>query len=428
MYYQVAVTVLFIMTVVLITLGVERHIVAVIVIAVLLATRAILFEDLVTLVDWDVISLIMCMGIYSVILEISGFAKWITYKMMSRTKNALLLLYISILICGIVSLILENSITVLIFAPIAFEIATTLGLDVRKLLVGMALAAGMSGSATMVGDPPAIIVAGHYNLAFTDFIIYKSKPSMFFITLIPMIIAIALHVLYNFKYLKGRRLDVNKIVNYNLDKEFILETTIFLFIKIILLSLRRELKIPLVVTGLVALIGLYLTRLVLHRDFDCIKKSIREGFNYKLPLFLVAIFLLSNSLKKYGVTDVIADYVMRNIGVNVVTLGLILFAISATLSAFIENIPVTLTLLPIIDSIATRIGVDPIILVWGVLSGLTAGGGYTYIGSGANIVAVHMLDNRGFKTTFIDFAKIALLFNISNTILALILYTSIWLL
>jgi Na+/H+ antiporter NhaD/arsenite permease-like protein len=416
------------MTVVLITLGVERHIVAVIVIAVLLATRAILFEDLVTLVDWDVIGLIMCMSIYSIILEISGFAKWITYKMMNRTKNALLLLYISILICGIVSLILENSITVLIFAPIAFEIATTLGLDVRKLLVGMALAAGMSGSATMVGDPPAIIIAGHYNLAFTDFIIYKSKPSMFFITLIPMIIAIALHVLYNFKYLKGRRLDVNKIVNYNLDKEFILETTIFLFIKIILLSLRKELKIPLVVTGLVALIGLYLTRLVLHRDFDCIKKSIREGFNYKLPLFLVAIFLLSNSLKKYGVTDVIADYVMRNIGVNVVTLGLILFAISATLSAFIENIPVTLTLLPIIDSIATRIGVDPIILVWGVLSGLTAGGGYTYIGGGANIVAVHMLDNRGFKTTFIDFAKIALLFNISNTILALILYTSIWLL
>jgi Na+/H+ antiporter NhaD/arsenite permease-like protein len=416
------------MTVVLITLGVERHIVAVIVIAVLLATRAILFEDLVTLVDWDVIGLIMCMSIYSIILEISGFAKWITYKMMNRTKNTLLLLYISILICGIVSLILENSITVLIFAPIAFEIATTLGLDVRKLLVGMALAAGMSGSATMVGDPPAIIIAGHYNLAFTDFIIYKSKPSMFFITLIPMIIAIALHVLYNFKYLKGRRLDVNKIVNYSLDKEFILETTIFLFIKIILLSLRRELKIPLVVTGLVALIGLYLTRLVLHRDFDCIKKSIREGFNYKLPLFLVAIFLLSNSLKKYGVTDVIADYVMRNIGVNVVTLGLILFAISATLSAFIENIPVTLTLLPIIDSIATRIGVDPIILVWGVLSGLTAGGGYTYIGSGANVVAVHMLDNRGFKTTFIDFAKIALLFNISNTILALILYTSIWLL
>jgi len=427
LYYQVAVAVLFAITIVLIALGVERYKVAIIVITVLLATRTVLFEDLVVFVDWDVIGLIICMSIYSIILEISGFAKCVAYGIMSKARSPLILLYIAILLCGIISLVLENSITVFIFAPIAFEITSILGLDVRKLLIGMALAAGMSGSATMIGDPPAIIVAGHYNLAFTDFIMYESRPSMFFITFIPMIIAIALHVLYNFKHLRGKQLNVNRVVVQNVDKGFVLETAVFLFIKITLLSLRKELRTPLVLTGLIALIGLYMTRLVLHRDFECIKKSIKEGLDYKLPLFLVAIFLLSNSLKKYGVTDVIADYVIKHVGISVTTLGVTLFAISAALSALIENIPVTLTLIPIVDSIAMKVRVDPLILTWGILSGLTAGGGFTYIGSGANVVAVHILDNRGFKITFMDFIKIALLFNISNTILVLTLYTSIWL-
>jgi len=56
-----------------------------------------------------------------------------------------------------------------------------LGVDPRKILIGIALAAGMSGSATMVGDPPAMIVAGHYNLGFMDFIFYNTRPSMFFL-------------------------------------------------------------------------------------------------------------------------------------------------------------------------------------------------------------------------------------------------------
>jgi Na+/H+ antiporter NhaD/arsenite permease-like protein len=101
--------------------------------------------------------------------------------------------------------------------------------------------------------------------------------------------------------------------------------------------------------------------------------------------------------------------------------------VSALLSSLIENIPVTLTLIPVVDTISSQTGLNPIVLVLGILSGLTAGGGYTYIGSGANVVAVHFLDNKGFKVSFTGFVKTALAFNVVNTIMVLLLYATIWL-
>jgi Na+/H+ antiporter NhaD/arsenite permease-like protein len=426
--YQAIVVTLFVATIALLALErLERHMIAVIAIAVLLLTQAISLDDFLHFVDWDVIGLILCMSVYSVILEVSGFGKWIAYRAVARVKKPLLLLYVVILLSGVVSLVLENTITVFVFAPIAFEIASILGVSAKEVLIGIALTAGMAGSATMVGDPPAIIVAGHYNLAFTDFFVYKSRPSMFFIITIPMLIATALYVLQNYIHREKRDVNTAKMDEGSVDKWFVLEASLFLFLKIALLSLRKELGIPLTLSAIVALAGLYITRVTVHRDIECIKESLKEGLDYKLPLFLVAIFLLSNSLKKHGVTDSIANLVMERMGENILALGVTIFIISTVLSAFIENIPVTLTLLPIVDSIAVKIGVDPLILAWGVLSGLTAGGGYTCIGSGANVVAMHILGNKNIKTGFADFIKTALSFNIANTVMVIVLYTSIWL-
>jgi len=427
-HYQVLVSVLFIATVTMLAFEVKRHIVAVFTIVSLLVLGLISPRDFYVLVDWDVVGLVVCMSVYSAILEISGFARWAAWGVAKRIKRPLLLLYMLILLSGLVSLILENTVTVFIFAPVVLAVASLLNIDVKKLLVGIALAAGMSGSATMIGDPPAIIVAGRYNLAFTDFIIYESKPSMFFITLIPMIVATGAHVLYNFRHTKIKRIDPDELGVNTINKKFVFEALVFLLVKILLLSLRRELHLSLTLPALIALSGIYVTRIALHRDYECVKKSLKEGLDYKLPLFLVSIFLLSGSLKRYEVTDIVAGYIVKYVGTSTLVLGIVVFAISALLSSLIENIPVTLTLIPVVDYIAPQIGVSPIILVWGMLSGLTAGGGYTYIGSGANVVAVHILDSKGSKITFSGFTKTALAFNIVNTTLVLALYTAIWLL
>ena len=428
MYEQLLVSLIFAAAVTMLALEVDRLVVAVVVILYLQVLGLISLGDFVSLVDWDTLGLVVCMSVYSAVLEVSGFAKLAAWSVARRVKSPLLLLYGLTLLAGLVSLVLENAVTVFIFSPVAFTAASMLGVDVKKLLIGVALAAGMSGSATMVGDPPAIITAGHYNLTFTDFIIYESRPSMFFIILVPMIVASGVHVLYNFGRAGLKRVDTSSLDVSSVDRVFVLEVLVFLAVKITLLSLRRELNLPLTLPALVALGGVYATRLIVHRDYESVKRSLREGLDYKLPLFLIAIFLLSGALKKHGVTSLVADFLVESVGVNAIALGLVVFAVSALLSSLIENIPVTLTLIPVVDAISPRVGVDPVVLAWGVLSGITAGGGYTYIGSGANVVAVHLLESRGSKVTFTEFAKTALAFNAVNTLIVLALYTTIWLL
>jgi len=420
------VSLLFIVFIGLISIGIDRFIVATSTIILLLLLGVISPHEVLNFVDWDVLGLIIFMNMYSYILEESGFARFVTYKIVSSIKNTRVLLYSLILLSGIVSLILENAVTVFIFAPVALEASIMLGVDPRKILIGIALAAGMSGSATMVGDPPAMIVAGHYNLGFMDFIFYNTRPSMFFLILIPMIIAIASYVYFNFKEIDEKNIDLSKVDLGAVDKLFVYEALVFLLVKIVLLSVRKELGLPLTIPAFIALTCVLATRILVHRDVETARNTIREGLDYKLPVFLISVFLLSNSLKKHGVTDIIASYILSYAGGNPISIAITVFTLSAILSAFIENIPVTLTLLPIIDVVSINLRVDPVILAWAALSGLTAGGGYTYIGSGANVVAIHILESKKIKTTFNSFIKTALPFNIVNTITVLGLYIAIW--
>ncbi|MCC6025052.1 MAG: citrate transporter, partial [Desulfurococcaceae archaeon] len=160
MHEQLLVSLIFAAAVTMLALEVDRLVVAVVVILYLQVLGLISLGDFVSLVDWDTLGLVVCMSVYSAVLEVSGFAKWAAWSVARRVKSPLLLLYGLTLLAGLVSLVLENAVTVFIFSPVAFTAASMLGVDVKKLLIGVALAAGMSGSATMVGDPPAIITAG----------------------------------------------------------------------------------------------------------------------------------------------------------------------------------------------------------------------------------------------------------------------------
>ncbi|MEM1640873.1 MAG: SLC13 family permease [Acidilobaceae archaeon] len=392
---------------------------------VLIALNALKLNEVPTFVDWDVLGLVVLMSFYSAVLEESGFAKWVALKLSKNSIDIRLVLYLAILSCGILSLILENAVTIFVFAPVALQLAKAVSVSPAPLLIGMALAAGMAGSATMIGDPPAVIAAGRYHLSFLDFFIYENKPSIFFITVIPMALATAAFTLFNFRNLSSSRAVFLK--EDNVDKAFVIEAFFFLLVKVVLLSLRKQLDIPMSLAALIALLGVIMTRALIHKDIESTKRILAKGLDARLPVFLLSVFLLSGALKKHGVTDAIAEAVVSWTNGNMMLTGTLLFFISAALSALIENIPVTLTMFPIVDSIAEKLGLNPMVFVWSVLIGLTAGGGWTYIGSGANVVAVHILEREGFRVSFFSFIKTALPFNIINTTTCFALYAIIWL-
>lgn len=427
-FYGFASVAVFAGVVAVIALGVlDRALAGGLGVLLLLLIGAVSFSDVLGFVDWDVVLLVVLMSFYSIILEESGLAKWVAFSLVERIREPRLLVYSTIMACGILSLFLENSVTVFVFAPIAFQLARSLSLSPTPLLIGMGLAAGMAGSATMVGDPPAMIAAGRYGLSFTDFIIYEGRLSMFFITIIPMILAIGVYTLANFRGSRGESLRATSSGDVRIDRVYAAEALFFLLLKILLLSIRRELEIPMSLAALIAVTGVLSIRVIMHKDTESVVRVLTRGFDARLPVFLISIFVLSNTLKKHSVTDSVANAMVDFIGLDLLNIGLSIFAISVALSALIENIPVTLTLLPIADTLSEKLAINPVILAWGVLSGLTAGGGWTYIGSGANVVAVHVLEKEGHRVSFISFSKTALPFNLVNTMLCLALYALLWL-
>jgi Na+/H+ antiporter NhaD/arsenite permease-like protein len=404
----------------------SREYIGLILILTLLLTKAITPYEFIKYVNWDVLGLIIGMNIFSILLEESGLIELLSDKILSYTHSYRKILFLLTLSSGIISIALENVTVVLLIAPIVFVITDRMGYDPAPMIIGVALASNMAGSATMIGDPPAIIVAGHYNLSFIDFIIHYGKPSMFFITLTPMIISTYIYTLLvpEQKIINNKN---NTVIKNSIDKSFLVEAIIFLTIKITLLSIRNIIELPLTLITTIGVGGLILTRIIIHNDTESVKRGVREGFDWRLIVFLVGVFVLSGAFAKYGLARRFAEFILGVAGNNLFYITSTLIWISVAFSAVMDNTPYVVTMLPVIDNIVGETGTDPLTIAWALLLGATLGGGITYIGASANLVAVRLLEKRGRKVSFLEFIKKSLPFNLSNIVIGWIIYSIFWL-
>ncbi len=431
--YDILVLILLILMVTLVAIGrPKRYVIGLLLIIVLLVSQAVSIEELISYINWDVLGLILGMSIYTVFLEISGIAELIARYLVYKIRNTFILFLALILAAGIVSIALENVTTVLLFAPIVFKIGKITGVNIVPLMIGVALSANMSGSATMIGDPPAIITAGHYDLSFIDFVFYNGKPSMFFMTLIPMIVSC---LTYTYFYIGRRSEEITfgemifdkKNMWSGIDKLFVFETLFFLSIKIILLSIRDIIHTPLSLAAAVGVGGLALTRLLLHRDKKNVVYAFKNGFEWELLVFLAGVFVLSGAFAKYGLAERFAKELISLTGDNLFLLTAVLIWFSVAVSAVLDNVPYVATMLPVIDGLARDTGKDPIIYAWALLLGATLGGGITYIGASANLVTIRLLEKKNYRVSFTGFIKYSLPFNIVNILTGWALFIVFWL-
>ncbi|MCD6301758.1 MAG: citrate transporter [Staphylothermus sp.] len=433
MYDLLVLTLLLLMIALVIIGKPERHYIGLIIVLTLLLTGALTIKETITYINWDVLGLILGMSIFSAFLEISGIAELIARILVYKIQNPFLLFFTIILSSGIISIALENVTVVLLFAPIVFQIGKITKMNITGLMIGIALASNMSGSATMIGDPPAIITAGYFNLSFMDFIIYNGKPSMFFITLIPMILSCLTYTYIEYRKNKEGKIILGQIVFtkeklfYGIDKLFIYETLVFLSIKILLLSTRDILHIPLTLAALIGVGGLAITRIIVHKDQRSVKKAVKQGFEWKLLVFLAGVFALSGAFAKHGLAQKFAETILSYTQNNIFLITAILIWFSVAVSAVMDNTPYVVTMLPVIHQLSIYLNTDPITLAWALLLGATLGGGITYIGASANLVAVRLLEKQGHKITFTYFIKRSLPFNLVNIFSGWLLYIVFWL-
>jgi len=324
------------------------------------------------------------------------------------------------------SAFIDNVTTVLIVAPVALVLAKRMKTSPVPLIIGLAISSNLQGTATLIGDPPSLILANGLGLNFLDFFFYQGKPGIFWAVQLGAVGSMIVLWMMFFRKYKAP----------SAPPEVVRPTswfpTVLLIAMVVALSVVSQIDIPHgdkfangTVCVIAALIGI-----VWHR---------RRGNGGTLKLFgsvdfetvalLAAIFALTFALQKTGFIDQIARWISDVVGDNKFLTFTVVVWLSVAFSAIIDNIPYTAVMLPTVLGIATKmtgsaeLGPTHFLFAFGLLIGACLGGNISPVGAAANIVGVGLLRKEGHDVRFWQFVKMGLPFTIAATVPA---YALIW--
>ncbi len=385
-------------------------------------------------VEWNVILMIAgTMGVVYLFIESrmpAKMADWIIDRM-PDVRWAILALS---LFAGIISAFVDNVATVLMVAPVAMTISKKLGISPVPAIIGIAISSNLQGAATLVGDTTSILLGNYAGLDFLDFFVFRGRVGLFFVVQAAALVS-ALVLLWLFR--KDRQ-PIHVEEKAQVDDYFpsiLLGGTVLLLIlasfvpsdPFTVLGLNLPGK-PAITNGLICT-GVFLVGLVREffktGDHKVFYKSLVE-IDFFTLLLLAGLFVVIGGIKEAGVVDAIADAFHAIAGGNVFVIYTLILWASVLLSAFIDNIPYVAAMLPVVQVLASRMGVDPTLLYFGLLAGATLGGNLTPIGASANIAGLGILRKAGYEVKAGTFMKISVPFTLAAVVTGYLLVWLIW--
>lgn len=322
---------------------------------------------------------------------------------------------------GMVSIFLENVAALLLLAPVALSYARKAGLSPVPLIVGMTLSANLQGTATLIGDPPSMIMAGYERMTFNDFFVYQGRPSIFWFVEAGALASLA--VLWLF----FRRSAVRRTVP--LDKEAIRSWVPGLLLAALVVALsvastfdRENRWLAGTLCVLLALGGTVWA----ERSGFASVRELWERLDKETVLFLIGVFGLVAAFERTGVLGPLARGIARLAGGGPFGAILVLVAFSVAVSAFVDNVPYITVMLPVAASLAEVLQVPRPLPVFATVIGACLGGNITPFGATANIVATGLLRQDGRPVSFGGFVRIGLPFTLAAVTAASGLLWLVW--
>jgi len=361
------------------------------------------FEDAIRAIDMNVIFLLMGMMIIVGVLKKTGLFQWLAYKTYALARgNIFILSFVLQVVTAVTSAFLDNVTTMLLLIPVTIEIAVTLKINPIALIIPEVFASNVGGTATLIGDPPNILIGSYANITFGAFV-----TNLALVCAICLIIS-GVYFLYWYKkgYLEADVKDVNRTIAY-LKEEYritnaklmvmglgVLAFTIFLFIIHGVLHMEPSIA---------ALIGAMVLLTISRVD---IVEMLEHEVEWPTLIFFMALFMVIAGAEETGLIQMIAEWVRDVSGGNLTVAIIMVLWVSAIASAFIDNIPFTATMLPIIAFLNGTIpGAGSGVLWWSLSLGACLGGNGTMIGASANVVTVGLMEKAGYHISFINYMK-----------------------
>ena len=370
-------------------------------------------------VDFNVLLMIAgTMGTVALVIE-SKMPFLLSDLIVEKVPNVKWAIVILSLFAGVVSAFIDNVATVLMIAPIAMAMAKRLDLNPIRMIIAISVSSNLQGAATLVGDTTSILLGGYANMDFNDFFWYHGKPGIFFaVELGALISALILLILFRKETAPveaGQRTKVDDYV-----PSILLCATVLLLILASLFPNRPAMTNG-IICAVIMVIGMVI-HAVKHKSLKALAGPLKE-IDLETIALLFGLFIVVGGITEMGVVDAIAQLFTRLGGGSVFLVYTIITWASVAISAFIDNIPYVATMLPVVQSIAAAMGVDPTVLYFGLLSGATLGGNLTPIGASANITGIGILRKEGWEVTNGDFMRIGIPFTLAAVIPA---YIYIW--
>ncbi|MCM8813611.1 MAG: SLC13 family permease [Candidatus Omnitrophica bacterium] len=371
-------------------------------------------------INWNVMGIFVGMLAVADIFMESRVPAYLAEMIVDRAKNVAWAMLFVCMLSGFFSAFVENVATVLIIAPIALSLTQKLKISPVKMMIGIAISSNLQGAATLIGDPPSMLLGGFAKMNFFDFFFYQGKPSIFFAVQIG---AIASFVVLYYVFREYRQ----KVELIAIEKVKSWTPTVLLAVLIILLALSAFFDKGF--SGLAGILCMVFGVISVLWKKWAGKASLRRtvlALDWNTTWFLIGVFVLVGSLTETGWIESFSDVLTGMIGTNIF-LGYTLWVfLSVALSAFIDNVPYLATMLPVAISMAEKLNVNPSIFLFGLLVGASLGGNITPIGASANIVACSMLKKEGYTVKFGEFVRIGLPFTMAAVTAAYVFVWLVW--
>ncbi|MFZ5645403.1 MAG: SLC13 family permease [Bacillota bacterium] len=359
-------------------------------------------EQAIESIDFNTIGLLIGMMIIVGITRHTGVFEYMAVKAarLSKGEPVAIMLYLSV-ITAVASALLDNVTTVLLMVPVTFAIAEKLQVNVLPMLIAEVVASNIGGTATLIGDPPNIMIGSATGLGFMDFAV----------NLTPVIVVVLIATLIWLKILYGKQL----VTRDELKKELVamdpddqikdrklLKKCLFVIVMTILgFVLHQYVHLE---SATIALGGASLLLLLTREE----PEHALHAVEWPVIFFFAGLFMIVGALEHVGIIEAVAKKSLEITGGEIVSTGLLILWLSAIASAFVDNIPFVATMIPLIQDMGRLGGISDLNPLWWSLSlGACLGGNGTLIGASANVVVAGMAEKRGVLITFIHFTKIA---------------------
>ena len=375
-----------------------------------------------TMIDWETIGLLLGMMVMVGVISHTGVFEWFAVQAYKKSGGEIwTLVVILCAVTAVLSAFLDNVTTMLLLTPVTIQIAKVLDIKPIPILISEVLFSNIGGAATMIGDPPNIMIGSAMSpsaiegnkdadiaalasegVTFNDFII-EMAPGIL-LTIVPSFMLI--RWIYKDEFSGRRDRDITELERQYAIKDMkgLKVSGTILCLVIVGFFLHPVVHIA---VSWVALGGAVI--MLLATNPHELEEPL-EHVEWTTLLFFAGLFVLVHSLQYMGVIDYIGSFVQKGIEAfseeyRLAAAVVIILWVSAIASAFIDNIPYTATMIPIVLSLSVELNLDLGPLIWALAFGACLGGNGTLIGASANVVTAGLSEEAGYPISFNEFFR-----------------------